>query len=405
MIVRRVFLVAAALVAIAVSPTIPTAPAAVDDGPISRRGTYEGGRYLIEVPAGWNGDLVLYAHGFRGTLDSPLVQHLLDRGYALATSSYRAEGYRVDWFVDDMRTLLELFAREVRRPRRVIIHGRSMGGHVAILSLELHPGLYQGALIECGVIDGIGIADFYLAARAAAEHLGGVNLFEAPDRETLVQRVNMRWLPLMGTPPAYTERGRRFDSVLKHLMGGDLPLRLQGLPPYYMRYLVPDTADTQELLRAASTGHVRYRIDPGLGVDENELNAKVRRVVPAAGARTRAANPAFAELTGRITVPVLAIHETGDGRVPWSLQQQYRRRTLAAGTSHLLVQRAVRWPGHCALDGEVREQAFDDLVAWVERGVKPDGDDVLASDLSMLGLRGTPILHAEDPARGRGRAR
>ena len=62
----------------------------------------------------------------------------------------------------------------------------------------------------------------------------------------------------------------------------------------------------------------------------------------------------------------MAIHETGDTRVPFVLQQQYRRRTLAAGTSHLLVQRAVRWPGHCAFDGEIREQAFDDLVAWME---------------------------------------
>lgn len=49
----------------------------------------------------------------------------------------------------------------------------------------------------------------------------------------------------------------------------------------------------------------------------------------------------LAELTGRITVPVLALHETGDARVPFSLQQMYRQRTLTAGTAHLLVQRAV----------------------------------------------------------------
>ncbi len=328
---RRLGLAALVLLALAAGPALSTAPAN-DGGPVSRRGTYAGGRYLIEVPAGWNGGLVLYAHGFRGTLDSPLTSHLLDRGYALAASSYRAQEYRVDWFVDDMRALLELFIREVRRPRWTIIHGQSMGGHVAILSLELHPGLYQGALIECGVIDGVGLVDFYLAARAAAEYLGGIDLFDAPDRETLVRRVNQQWLPLMGTPPAYTERGRRFDSVLKYLMGGDLPLRLQGLPPYYFRYVMAEAGpDTRELRRAASTLHVQYRIDPGLGVTEDQLNAKVRRIVPSAGARSRSVNPAFAELTGRLTVPVLAIHETGDGRVPWSLQQSYRRRTLAAG--------------------------------------------------------------------------
>src|SRR6266849_6285837 len=181
-------------------------------------------------------------------------------------------------------------------------------------------------------------------------------------------------------------------------MGGDLPQRVQGLAPDYMRYLIRDPMDTEEMGRAVSTVQVRYRIDPGLGVREDDLNAKVRRIMPSDGARLRSVNPAFAELTGRITVPVLAIHETGDRRVPWSLQQAYRRRTLAAGTGHLLVQRAVRWPGHCAFDGEVREQAFDDLVAWIERGVKPDGDDVLSADMATLGLRWTPILHPDDSA-------
>jgi pimeloyl-ACP methyl ester carboxylesterase len=374
-------------------------PTAGDAGPISRQGTYEGGQYVIEVPAGWNGGLVLYAHGIDGSLASPLSLHLRERGYALAASSYRTLGYRVDLFIDDMRALLDLFIREVRRPRWAVIHGQSMGGHVAIASLELYPGLYQGALIECGNVDGVGIADFYAAARAAAEYLGAVNLFDAPDRETIVRRVNGQWLPLMGAPPAYTERGRRFDSVLKYLMGGDLPLRLQGLPRYYFRYLAPSSgAGDQELVRSASTVQVRYRIDSGLGVAEDDLNAGVRRISPPAGARSRSVNPAFAELTGRITVPVLTLHNTGDGWVPFGLQQSYRRRTLAAGTDHLLVQRAVRWPGHCVFDGETREQAFDDLIAWMERGTRPMGDDVLASDLSTLGLRWTRILHPEDPA-------
>ena len=73
---------------------------------------------------------------------------------------------------------------------------------------------------------------------------------------------------------------------------------------------------------------------------------------------------------------------------------------MAAGTADWLVQRAVRWPGHCVFDGEVREQAFDDLVAWIERGTKPAGDDALAADMATLGRRWTPVSHPEDlPAR------
>jgi hypothetical protein len=57
----------------------------------------------------------------------------------------------------------------------------------------------------------------------------------------------------------------------------------------------------------------------------------------------------------------------------------------------------MRAPSHCGFDGEMREQAFDDLVAWMERGVRPAGEDVLAADLSRVGLKWTPSLHPEDP--------
>ncbi len=85
--------------------------------------------------------------------------------------------------------------------------------------------------------------------------------------------------------------------------------------------------------RAASTAHIRYRIDPGLGMTEDELNARVRRIHPAKNARTAAIDPVFAERTGRLTVPLLTLHETGDVWVPLSLEQSYRRRTIAAGRS------------------------------------------------------------------------
>ena len=396
---RRLALVAAAFLVFAIDPVLSSAPAG-DDGPISRRGTYAGGSYLIEVPARWNGGLVIFAHGYGEASAAPLASHLAANGYAWAASSYRIGGYRPDWFLEDTLQVRDLFIREIGRPRWTIIHGQSMGGHIAISSLELHPGVYQGALIECGVTDGVTVADLGLAYQAAAEYFAGAPLLDDTARPDLAARVSELWLPALGEPGRYTVQGERFDSVVKHLFGGDLPLRLQGLRPRYFPNMILFRR-TQLLGRAGSTLHVRYRIDPGLGVDEDELNRRIRRFAPAAGARSRETNPVFAEPTGRITVPVLTLHETGDARAPFSLEQSYRRRTLTVGTSHLLVQRAIRWPGHCAIDGDVREQAFDDLVAWIERGVKPDGDDVLAADVSKLGLRWTPILHPDDPARRR----
>jgi hypothetical protein len=384
---------------------LPTPRAA--DAPTLREGVHEGADYLIGLPAQWNGGLVMFAHGYEGespgrgsVRGEPSGNYLTARGYAWAASGYRSMGYRPDWFMADTLALRERFIKEVGRPRWTIIHGLSMGGHVAIASLEQQPDVYQGALIECGVIDGIGLVDWLYAYTAAADYLSGLPLLATP-RPDFDALVNGTWLGLMGVPGGYTERGRRFDSVVKHLAGGDLPLRLEGLKARYILNLNsrdPGPLRAREFARHADTRHVRYGIDPGLGLDEATLNREIRRVTPAPGARSREANAVFAEPTGKIRVPVLAIHETADFRAPFRLQQDYRRRTLAAGTAHLLVQRAVRWAGHCSFDGTVRERALDDLIAWIERGTVPAGDDVLG-DVGQLGLRWTPALHPDDPAR------
>ena len=393
-----------ALALVTLALTASPAPA---DPPALREGVHEGANYVISVPAPWNGGLVMFAHGYegegagRGSVQrSTLAGHLAASGYAWAASGYRSRGYRPDWFIADTLALRELVIKELGQPRWTIIHGLAMGGHVAISSLELHPDIYQGGFIECGNVDGTGIADWLFAYSAAAEYLSGLRMLDLPSAD-FDALVNGAWLGLMGSPGGYTERGRRFDSVVKHLAGGDLPFRLEGMKQAYTRNIVPRHPGpwrVQEFTRHADTRSIRYDIDPGLGLDAATLNREVRRIMPAPGARSRETNPVFAELTGQIRVPLMTIHETADFRVPFRLQQNYRRRAVAAGRGHLLVQRASRWPGHCVFDSAMREQAFDDLVTWMERGVAPAGDDVLG-DVTKLGLRWTPALHPNDPAR------
>jgi pimeloyl-ACP methyl ester carboxylesterase len=393
-------------------PAPPRAPRAAEPAAISRRGTLDGADYLIEAPASWRGGLVVFAHGIQrgpGAGDVrplPIATHVLDKGHAWIASGYRAREYQPHLFIEDLVALRELFLKEVGQPRWTIIYGQSMGGHIAVASLELRPGLYQGALSECGLVDGIGIADYLMAYTAAAELIAGVSFIDAPDRQAFFRLLNESVVPALGTPGSYTARGRQFDSVVKYLMGADqvgndLPLRVQGLQRRYLPNMNHRPADLDKEpnvgLRAASTAHVRYRIDPGLGLTADEINARVRRIQPWKDARSPTANPVYAERTGKLTAPLLTLHETGDAWVPLSLEQSYRRRTIAAGTDHLLVQRVVRAASHCGVDGDTRVRAFDDLVAWIERGARPDGEDVLAPDLSRIGLRWTPQLHPDDP--------
>jgi hypothetical protein len=363
-------------------------------GATAEFGFYDGGAYRIEVPDNWNGGLVLFAHGYRGdspdimVSDSPMRNHLIQGGYAWAASSYRGNGYRPDWGMDDTLQLRDLFIQRHGPPTWTILHGQSMGGHVLVASLELHPDVYQGGLAECGVVTGEGEIDFLAAYTAAAEFISGVRLLDIPDPATFGRTVQDAWLPTMGTPGAYTAKGQQFDSVVKYLMGGDLPRRLEGLADRYTANLLPrgDPARAQSpSSRAVNTRSVQYQIDPGLGLSEEDLNAGVRRLDPAPGARSGV----FSDFSGAISVPLLTIHTTADAYVPFSLEEAYRQKTLQAGTQDLLVQRAIRRPGHCAFTRVEREQAFDDLVGWMQGGPAPDGDDVLSPDLSGIGLRWT----------------
>src|SRR2546422_7562850 len=164
---------------------------------VSRTGTLGDAQYRIEAPAEWRGGLVVFAHGIQrgpgpgAVAAPPLASHILGEGHAWAASGYRAREYRPDWFIEDLVALRELFLNEIGRPRWTIIYGQSMGGHIVVASLELRPGLYQGGLAECGLVDGIGIADYLFRVHrrrradlrcAPPRCAGQAGILEAPQR-------------------------------------------------------------------------------------------------------------------------------------------------------------------------------------------------------------------------------
>lgn len=357
-------------------------------------GTIDGADYMIGMPDQWNGGLILFAHGYEGEREgkgslgeSRLSAYFKQGHYAWAASGFRSAGYRPDWFLADTVALRKRFIEMYGQPRWIILYGESMGGHVTVGALEQHPELFQGGMTECGVVDGVGYVDWTYAYTAAAEYFSGVPLLDAKP-EDFRQLVHGPFVERMGAPGRYTERGRRFDSVVKYLAGGDVPLREEGLKSQYLEILRargpgPDYA--REVARYADTRSTVYDIDPGFGVDAATLNREIRRVLPAPGVR-ETADPVYRPFTGRLRTPLLTLHGTADFDVPLRMEQDYRRRTLAAGTSALLVQRTERMAAHCDFTPAARQKMFDDLVIWIERGVVPTGEDVLG-DVTKLGAR------------------
>ncbi|MGI8549596.1 MAG: alpha/beta hydrolase family protein [Dehalococcoidia bacterium] len=364
--------------------------------------------YEVEVPDTWNGELVLYAHGFAGTepflivSPPPLRSRFIAEGFAWAASSFSVNGYDPQVDVDDTLALLEHFKQSVREPKRVYIDGTSMGGHVVVASLEQHPDVFSGALSECGVVAGVEEMDYLVSYEAVGQYLAGLELLPVTDIDKYVAAVRRTLIPALQAPVSrtLTDKGEAFESVMSSYTGGSRPFRHEGFLDRFSGNFTQGFYDLGRKTLGARAGTnvgANYQIAPGFGISDSGLNAGVYRLPADPAVRNAATNPAFAPMTGRINAPLLTLHTTGDAFVPFRLEQDYRRIVESAGRGDLLVQRAIRRPDHCQFMPAELTQAWDDLVKWVEHGIKPDGDNVLSTDLSQAGLKWTLPLLPTDP--------
>lgn len=368
-------------------------------------GTYAGGLYRIEIPSNWNGELMLSAHGFvsnggeRGSrlrVGMPLIrEHLIEAGFAWAASSYRCNGYVPGVGLEDTMALTDLFTKfnNGSAPRRVYLTGTSMGGHVTLLGMHEFPTAFAGGLAMCPA--GPELFDYFTAVGAAAEAVTGLRFTDPASVSTTVREMT----GILGRPPDYTPRGRQLANIEIQLSGGPRPFAGEGLPTRFIENIsgAALAGGSSPSNRVVTNEHYTYRIDAGLGLSSEQLNAAVRRKAP--DMRVRSESGPFDELVpfdGRIERPLLTMHGTGDLFVPIHLERTLNRAVTAAHKESLLVQRIYRIAGHCGFSDAEQWRAFDDLVKWVRAGVKPEGDDIFA-DLTDAGRRFTNPLRENDP--------
>ncbi|MGH3389157.1 MAG: alpha/beta hydrolase family protein [Actinomadura sp.] len=380
----------------------PLAPVLVNGEPTRvLQGVHEHAAYGIEVPPNWNGELAMWAHGFRGqgtvlTVDPPgfgLRQKLLDQGYAWAASSYFANGYDVRAGVLSTHDLAEHFGELVGRPHRTFITGVSMGGHVIGRSLEQFPRFYAGGLPMCGVLGDNTLFDFFLDYNLVAQDLADIDAFPAPaDYVTnAVPRIE-RALGIdtlaPGGPDTTNDLGKQLRAITINRTGGDRPGAVAAFPlwkDFLFTLAEPPTGDSlaQDPGQVATNLLTRYTPDSPVNV-----NRSVERVPPASpGDRFSARLSEVPQIFGVPRVPVLSLHGLGDMFVPFSMEQAYRSDVARHGRSSLLVQRAIRTSQHCEFSAPEAGAAWDDLVTWVRAGVRPAGDDVTRPSAADFGCR------------------
>jgi hypothetical protein len=399
----------------AVAQTQP-ALAALAGAPETDRwtGVLNNASYQVEVPKNWNGMLVMYAHGYAGeganlSVSPPAIRrHLISQGYAWAASSYSKNYYDVRAGVEDTNALAIAFVgiarqngRNLTAPFKTYIMGVSMGGHISAAAVDeeniataVNRLRYNGAVPMCGVLGDTELFDYFAAYQSAAQVEAGMPATSWPvaNWSTVGPQVNAKLFssfPSAATPTAQaipTAEGLRLKQIVQNLTGGPRPLfdyayagPLQatvwgtfGRDGKVNGILNEDLVSTKDIV-------FQLDADPGLSMEEQAYNAAIFRVqgAPEANRLRRDGLRWIPKTNAQIKVPVVTLHTLGDMYVPFKMEQIYKRRADANGTSGLLVQRAIRGISHCDFTLAEQVAAFEAMVKWEQQGIKPAGDDVL----------------------------
>ncbi|MDO0929309.1 tannase/feruloyl esterase family alpha/beta hydrolase [Streptomyces sp. TG1A-8] len=336
-------------------------------------GGHHGARFVIRLPDGWNGGLVVTgAPGTRGqyAMDTVVSDWVLAQGYAFAATDKGNSG--PDFYTDGTRpgdalaewnrraTELTRAARATvaryygHAPRRTYMTGMSNSGYLTRWQLENHPELYDGGVDWEGPL----------------WRPDGPNLF------TFLPTAVARQLGRAGDEDMYAAgftRGTEF------------------LWPYH-----------EEVYWGLTQKTYRAVFDPGFdpacpGASAGTTPGEILAPCPSdAGydyaARPRSVHDAVARisLTGRIGKPMITLHGTLDALLPIGVQSDvYARMVADEGRSRL--HRYYRIEGGTHVDGlydthpdrlrpilPCYRAAFTALTAWVEHREEPPASGTVA---------------------------
>jgi hypothetical protein len=358
--------------AAAPAPAVMTfAPRAVQratrDGVRIEIGRLDGVPYRIDLPEDWNHRLVVFYHGYalepvQYTLDAPQtwLAPLLVRGAAVIQSAYADTGWALQSAMADTAQLRAYFIARHGMPVQSIVAGDSMGGALAVLTIESNPGNYQGALALCGALapsweltqrqfNFVAAFAYYFPGLLPA--LDPVPADYAPTGE-LEQRIAMALA-------AHPRRAADLHALWGVGNAQDLPGVITFIPALIQR--------DQQQAGGNPFGNANF-VYTGTA-DDAALNAGVRRYVadPAAVAYLlRYYSP-----SGRLLRPMLELHDLGDPLVPANSVFAYAERVQRAGHANNFVMQYVPADGHCVFTGAQVGTAYDELTRWIEHGTRP----------------------------------
>ncbi len=340
----------------------------------------------ICMPSGpdtpWNGDLVVYAHGYvafnkpitipedqlqlPGTTLPQLINFL---GYAFATTSYRTNGLAVETGVDDLVDVVNVFSATHGVPTHTLLTGVSEGGLITTLAIEQRPDVFNGGLAGCGPIGDFGqqinyFGDFRVLFDYFFPHLlSDTNPISIPqwliDDWPYYYTATIQ--PVIFDPAnAYTLNQLLRVSHAPYITGLITTINTSVLDA--LSYNVMATNDAVDKLGGQPFDN-HDRVYAG-SADDVRLNAAVQRFT----ATQTALNTidAIYQTTGLLTVPLVTLHTTLDQQVPYWHEQLYRVKVIQRDSLAFHQPRIGENPyGHCNFSTNDALGAFGQLVTMV----------------------------------------
>ncbi|MBA2458202.1 MAG: hypothetical protein H0V43_04495 [Gemmatimonadales bacterium] len=376
---RALPLVALALAACGGDSDVPSGPG--DEGVSPTAGCTggdleSGALYRICFPDDWNGQLVIYAHGYiqpqvplsipgDAIGDVPVSTTVTSLGYAFATTSYRANGLVADVAVEDLTDLDEYFREPYRPdPSLTYIVGVSEGALVATLAVERDPERFSGALAACGPIgDFAAQIDYFGDFRVVFDYFfPGIlpgDVVEVPPE--LAANWESQYVPqildaLVSNPDATFQLIAVTGAAIDESDLSSIGSTVVGA----LTYSAFATRDAQERLGGQPYDNMGREYQGS--ANDAALNAGVGRF--AADPTARQAIGRF-DTSGDLESPVVTLHTTADPIVPIFQEPLHGAKVAGAGKAGLLTQQTVERYGHCNLAQAEVDAAFAALVQQV----------------------------------------
>jgi pimeloyl-ACP methyl ester carboxylesterase len=346
-------------------------------------GSIDGARFRILFPENWKGKLIIYAHGYEFMGLEPRqsrnprfigsMKPYLDRGFAIAASDYAIQGYALPAGVENSEALREYFVRKYGKPDTTFIVGHSMGGGIALATIEHFGKNYNGALPLCPLS-----SRPYIQARKEFDLFATFNglfpgivpsLAEMFDLSKPKATVPMsEFMPRINAiKKAILEK----DSAMAVAFAKHFELKLNDLPftLFFDENVLRDIAQKAKGNPFDNMNTV-YSGFP----NDWEVNQKAERLAATV-------NPEIIfgpyDRTGEIDKPVLIMHTVYDQLIPPDYGVvNFENMVHQKGRDKYFAVKYTNGQGHCAFTSQQEGEAFDELRAWVGSGKKANSGPI-----------------------------